>query len=124
MIKLLASDDDDVVAIAIFDVGEFVRHYPNGRSIAKRLGAKDLVMRLIEHENPEVQRHALVCVSKMLVHNWRVRKIKASEVLFVAHVILRYGTICVPNHLSVLVTSFLIEDGKIVPLEHKCYVAS
>jgi len=70
LIALLGSKDDDVSAIACYDIGEFVRHYPNGRSIAKRLGAKELVMPLIEHENVEVQRHALQCVSKIMVQNW------------------------------------------------------
>ena len=73
LIKLLESEDDEVVAIATFDIGEFVRHYPGGKAIAHRLGAKELVMQLIDHENSDVRRHALVCVSKMLVHNWQVR---------------------------------------------------
>eukprot|EP00543_Licmophora_paradoxa_P006204 CAMPEP_0202445190 /NCGR_PEP_ID=MMETSP1360-20130828/4065_1 /ASSEMBLY_ACC=CAM_ASM_000848 /TAXON_ID=515479 /ORGANISM="Licmophora paradoxa, Strain CCMP2313" /LENGTH=527 /DNA_ID=CAMNT_0049061375 /DNA_START=46 /DNA_END=1629 /DNA_ORIENTATION=+ len=70
LIALLSSKDDDVAAIACYDIGEFVRHYPNGRAIAKRLGAKELVMPLIEHENVELQRHALQCVSKIMVNNW------------------------------------------------------
>lgn len=70
LIALVASTDEEVSAIACFDIGEFVRHYPNGRSIVKRLGAKELVMPLIEHENPELQRHALQCVSKIMVNNW------------------------------------------------------
>ena len=73
LIRLVAaSPDDDVTAIACFDLGEFARHYPSGKAIATRLGAKDLVMKMIEHENPEVQRNALLCVSKMLVQNWAV----------------------------------------------------
>jgi len=74
LIALLSSRDDDVAAIACYDIGEFVRHYPNGRAIAKRLGAKELVMPLIEHENVEVQRHALQCVSKIMVQNWEFVK--------------------------------------------------
>lgn len=70
LISLLTSKDEDVAAIACFDLGEFCRHYPNGRGIAKRLGAKELAMTLIEHDNPELQRHALQCVSKMMVQNW------------------------------------------------------
>ena len=70
LIALLSSKDEDVAAIACYDIGEFVRHYPNGRAIAKRLGAKELVMPLIEHENVELQRHALQCVSKIMVQNW------------------------------------------------------
>jgi V-type H+-transporting ATPase subunit H len=74
LIALLSSRDEEVSAIACYDIGEFVRHYPNGRAIAKRLGAKELVMPLIEHENPELQRHALQCVSKIMVHNWEYVK--------------------------------------------------
>lgn len=75
LIALLASSkDEEVSAIACYDIGEFVRHYPNGRAIAKRLGAKELVMGLIEHENPELQRHALQCVSKIMVNNWEYVK--------------------------------------------------
>lgn len=74
LIALLSSKDDDVAAIACYDIGEFVRHYPNGRAIAKRLGAKELVMPLIENENVEIQRHALQCVSKIMVNNWEYVK--------------------------------------------------
>jgi V-type H+-transporting ATPase subunit H len=74
LIALLPSTDEEVAAIACYDIGEFVRHYPNGRAIAKRLGAKALVMPLIEHENPELQRHALQCVSKIMVNNWEYVK--------------------------------------------------
>ena len=71
LVTLLGQDDEDVVAIACFDIGEFVRHYPNGRTIAKRLGAKDIVMKLINHENSEVAQQALSCISKILVQNWK-----------------------------------------------------
>jgi len=70
LIVLASGPDEDVSAVACFDIGEFVRHYPNGRSIANRLGAKDVAMKLIDHQNTELQRHALQCVSKMMVQNW------------------------------------------------------
>ncbi len=74
LIALLSSNDDEIAAIACHDIGEFVRFYPNGKAIAKRLGAKELVMPLIEHDNVELQRHALQCVSKMMVQNWEYVK--------------------------------------------------
>jgi V-type H+-transporting ATPase subunit H len=74
LIALLSNHDEEVAAVACYDIGEFVRHYPNGRAIAKRLGAKDVVMPLIEHENVELQRHALQCVSKIMVNNWEYVK--------------------------------------------------
>lgn len=70
LIALVTSEDEDVSAIACYDIGEFVRFYPNGRSIAKRLGAKEIVMKKIDHDNADLQRHALQCVSKILVQNW------------------------------------------------------
>ena len=74
LIMLAAGDDEDVASIACYDIGEFVRNYPNGRSIAKRLGAKEVVMQLIENDNEELKRQALLCVSKMMVQNWSVRE--------------------------------------------------
>jgi V-type H+-transporting ATPase subunit H len=74
LITLLSSKDEEVVAIACYDIGEFVRFYPNGRSITKRLGAKELVMPLIESDNVDLQRHALQCVSKIMVQNWEYVK--------------------------------------------------
>lgn len=70
LIALTASNDEEVQAIACYDIGEFVRHYPNGRAIARSLGAKDIVMKLVDHPNKELQRHALTSVSKMMVQNW------------------------------------------------------
>jgi len=72
LVALTTNNDEEVQAIACYDLGEFVRHYPNGRAIAKSLGAKDIVMRLVDHSNEEVQRHALTAISKMMVQNWAV----------------------------------------------------
>lgn len=38
LIELLKSEDKQVVAIACYDLGEFVRFYPSGKTIAKHLG--------------------------------------------------------------------------------------
>lgn len=73
LIRLALCEDEEVASIACFDIGEFARHYPNGRSLAKRLGARDALMGLIAHDHPELQHQALVAVSKMLVQNWQVR---------------------------------------------------
>ena len=36
-------DSQVVVCVALFDLGEFTRFYPNGRVVVSRLGAKDKV---------------------------------------------------------------------------------
>lgn len=65
---------EDLVAMACFDIGEFARFYPMGRSIIRRLGATDSIMKLMYHESDVVRHYALRCVSKLLVrHNCELR---------------------------------------------------
>lgn len=70
LLALLADPDPAVVCVALFDLGEFARCYPNGRVVVSRLGGKDLVMRMLGAENEEVQRQVLQCISKIMVTNW------------------------------------------------------
>lgn len=70
LISLLRSDDDTITCIALYDLGEFTRFYPNGRGVVKSLGGKDLAMDMIGSLNGEIQRQALQCVSKIMVTNW------------------------------------------------------
>ena len=58
------------MSIALYDLGEFTRFYPNGRGIVRTLGAKDIAMEMIGHKNAEVQSQALQCISKIMVTNW------------------------------------------------------
>ncbi|KAG7401534.1 V-type proton ATPase subunit H [Phytophthora boehmeriae] len=74
LIDLLDSDDPKTVSVALFDLGEFVRFYPNGKHIAKRLGAKKVAMKLMTHESADVQKQALQCISKMMVNKWEFVK--------------------------------------------------
>ena len=68
--------EDDLLALACNDIGEFVKFYPNGRSIVKRFGATESIMQLMYHESDIVRHHALRCVSKLLVRQ------SGSEALF------------------------------------------
>eukprot|EP00602_Paraphysomonas_sp_CaronLab_P006255 CAMPEP_0185023756 /NCGR_PEP_ID=MMETSP1103-20130426/6388_1 /TAXON_ID=36769 /ORGANISM="Paraphysomonas bandaiensis, Strain Caron Lab Isolate" /LENGTH=454 /DNA_ID=CAMNT_0027556497 /DNA_START=51 /DNA_END=1412 /DNA_ORIENTATION=- len=70
LISLLVSDSPTVVAVALYDLGEFTRFYPNGRGVVKSLGGKDSAMELIGHSDKVIQRHALQCISKIMVTNW------------------------------------------------------
>jgi len=64
------SQNSLVLAVACHDIGEFVRFHPRGRNIVSTLGAKQAIMRLMENQNPDVQKHALMCTQKLLVVNW------------------------------------------------------
>ncbi|XP_063698974.1 V-type proton ATPase subunit H isoform X3 [Culicoides brevitarsis] len=67
---LETSNDPLVLAVASFDIGEYVRHYPRGKNVIEQLGGKQLVMQLLSHEDPNVRYEALLAVQKLMVHNW------------------------------------------------------
>jgi V-type H+-transporting ATPase subunit H len=66
-----SSNNPQVLAIACYDLGEFVRFHPRGRKVLSKMDGKVDIMNLMTN-NPdaEVQKHALLCVQKMMVHNW------------------------------------------------------
>jgi V-type H+-transporting ATPase subunit H len=70
LISLLQSSDPTIVSIALYDLGEFTRYYPNGRVIASRLKGKDIALQMIGHPDPNIQTQALQCISKIMVTNW------------------------------------------------------
>jgi len=75
--KLLVTKVNDMVtlAMACYDLGEFIRFHPDGRylvkeTLEKKYGTKGTLMNLMQHDDAEVQRQALLCVQKLLVQNW------------------------------------------------------
>ena len=74
LVELLDSDDDETVCVACFDIGQFVRFYPNGKAIVRNAGGKSKVMGLMVHSGKGVQKEALLCLSKMMVNNWEFLK--------------------------------------------------
>ncbi|XP_035443683.1 V-type proton ATPase subunit H isoform X1 [Spodoptera frugiperda] len=71
LVHLLERSNDPVVlAVACYDIGEYVRHYPRGKHIIEQLGGKQRVMYLLSHEDPNVRYEALLAVQKLMVHNW------------------------------------------------------
>jgi len=72
LLEIIRSSDssNQNLAIACFDLGEFVRFHPRGRRILSQLEGKIDIMKLMGHPDEEVQKHALMCVQKMMVHNW------------------------------------------------------
>ncbi|KAJ2945637.1 hypothetical protein O0L34_g464 [Tuta absoluta] len=71
LVHLLEKSADPVVlAVACYDIGEYVRHYPRGKHIIEQLGGKQRVMYLLGHDDPNVRYEALLAVQKLMVHNW------------------------------------------------------
>ncbi|ETO25313.1 hypothetical protein RFI_11821 [Reticulomyxa filosa] len=71
LIKLLDSPDNETVAVACNDLGEWSRFYPDGKKVIETLKGKQKLMQLIGHKDPNVSKNAIVAVQKMLIRNWK-----------------------------------------------------
>jgi len=65
------SRNEIILAVALHDIGEYVRYYPKGKIICEELGIKESVMKLMTHENSQVKYNALITVQKLMVQNWQ-----------------------------------------------------
>ncbi|KAH7298176.1 hypothetical protein KP509_25G030600 [Ceratopteris richardii] len=63
------SKDPKTLAVCCHDLSQFVQAHPSGRQIVLDMKAKSHVMKLMEHENPEVRKEALLCVQKLLLRS-------------------------------------------------------
>lgn len=71
LVKLLETSRDPLIlSVAAHDIGDYVRHYPRGKTVVEQLGGKQLVMTHLSHEDPNVRYEALLAVQKLMVHNW------------------------------------------------------
>lgn len=71
LIRLLENSQDPLIlCVAAHDVGEYVRHYPRGKTVIEQYQGKQAVMKLLTAEDPNVRYHALLAVQKLMVHNW------------------------------------------------------
>ncbi|GAB2287122.1 hypothetical protein Dimus_021508 [Dionaea muscipula] len=61
------SNDPRALAVACFDLSQFVQHHPAGRIIVNDLKAKERVMKLMNHENTEVTKNALLCIQRLFL---------------------------------------------------------
>jgi V-type H+-transporting ATPase subunit H len=71
LIKLLETSKDPLIlCVAVHDLGEYVRHYPRGKTLIETLGGKTLVMAMLSHDDQNVRYESLLAVQKLMVHNW------------------------------------------------------
>lgn len=61
------STDERSLEVACHDVGKFIAHYPHARGFLKPLKVKSLVMKLMVHPDPAVQKQALMCTQKIML---------------------------------------------------------
>jgi len=68
---IMKSENSIVLAVALNDIGRFVRSHPAGRNVVQSLpDAKLAVMAKLNHRDPEVQKEALLAIQKLMVSNW------------------------------------------------------
>ncbi|RDX87178.1 V-type proton ATPase subunit H, partial [Mucuna pruriens] len=61
------SNDPRTLAVACFDISQFIQHHSAGRIIVADFKAKERVMKLMNHENAEVTKNALLCIQRLLL---------------------------------------------------------
>ncbi|KAM6575834.1 hypothetical protein CsatA_024161 [Cannabis sativa] len=61
------SCDPRALAVACFDLSQFIKHHIDGRFIVTKLNAKERVMKLLDHKNDEVTKNALLCTQRLLL---------------------------------------------------------
>lgn len=61
------SGDPRTLAVACFDVSQFIQYHSAGRIIVTDLKAKERVMKLMNHENAEVTKNALLCIQRLFL---------------------------------------------------------
>ncbi|KAJ9185625.1 hypothetical protein P3X46_005234 [Hevea brasiliensis] len=61
------SSDPRALAVACFDLSQFILHHPAGRIIVTDLKAKERAMKLMNHENAEVTKNALLCIQRLFL---------------------------------------------------------
>ncbi|XP_072965428.1 probable V-type proton ATPase subunit H isoform X1 [Typha angustifolia] len=67
MTILDASSDPTALAVACYDISQFIQYHPAGRIVVSDLKAKERVMKLMNHENAEVRKNALLCVQRLFL---------------------------------------------------------
>jgi V-type H+-transporting ATPase subunit H len=72
LVNLLKPENNPVIlSVACYDIGEFVRFHPKGKMLLQNTNAKEHVMKLmLQQQDPEVQKQALLCLQKLMVSNW------------------------------------------------------
>ncbi|KAH7927742.1 ATPase V1 complex subunit H [Leucogyrophana mollusca] len=71
LIKLLGTSNEPLVlAVAVHDLGQYVKHYERGKKVITDMGAKARAMELMTHPDSDVRYHALLSVQLLVSHPW------------------------------------------------------
>ncbi|KAK6919822.1 ATPase, V1 complex, subunit H, C-terminal [Dillenia turbinata] len=68
LVTILDSQNDPrSLAVACYDLSQFIQYHPAGRIIVTDLKAKERVMKLMNHDDPEVTKNALLCIQRLFL---------------------------------------------------------
>ncbi|CAD8120222.1 unnamed protein product [Paramecium sonneborni] len=70
--EILKSNNNQNVAIACYDLGEFCRFHPFGKVVLEQLNAKQEIMRQARNDDQQIKEQALLSLQKIMLHNWQV----------------------------------------------------
>lgn len=73
------SKDVQTKAVGCSDLGMFVTYHPHGRHIVGDLRGKEVVMEQMRHPDPDVQKHSLLCVQKVMLSKDKLDFLSASS---------------------------------------------
>lgn len=69
---LLQMDNERTVAVALYDLGEFAKYFPFGRSFLDTLGIKPVIYEVMQKsESAEIKKEAITCLQKLIVTSWQ-----------------------------------------------------
>jgi len=71
LLRLLKTAEEPVVlAVAVHDIGQYVKYSDKGRKAVNDLGGKTRIMELMSHADPDVQFQSLMTVQRLVSHSW------------------------------------------------------
>jgi len=74
LVGLLEVDNERTVAVALYDLGEFAKYFPFGRSYLDNLGIKSVIYEVMQKsESAEIKKEAITCLQKLIVTSWQGR---------------------------------------------------
>ena len=74
----LSSNDNQIKAVACYDLGEFAKYYQNAKTLLDSKGLKEKLTRLTSDQNnsADVKKEAITCYQKLLMSSYNPNELK------------------------------------------------
>jgi V-type H+-transporting ATPase subunit H len=72
LVELLNVENERTIAVALYDLGEFAKYFPFGRSYLDNLGIKQVIYDVMQKsDSAEIKKEAITCLQKLIVTSWQ-----------------------------------------------------